>query len=63
VTSSHCTADRLKVGGFMVVDDTNIAPCLFLADFMSADPNGRDLIRCDRFSVHQKSWFGWPRQS
>ena len=63
----HYTADRLKVGGFMVVDDTNIAPCLLLADFMSAGPNWRDVIRCDRFSVHQKiahpiSGNHWPTQ-
>jgi len=50
----YYTADRLKVGGFMVLDDTNIASCLFLADFMSADAKWRGVIRSHRFSVYEK---------
>ena len=52
----YYTADRLKVGGWMVVDDTQLVTGRILADFMRVDPRWREAIRhpSGRFAVYQK---------
>jgi predicted O-methyltransferase YrrM len=52
----YYTADRLRVGGLMVIDDTNIATGTILADFMHSDPKWHELVRHDsgRFAIYRK---------
>jgi predicted O-methyltransferase YrrM len=52
----YYTADRLKVGGLMIVDDTDIATGLILIDFMRADAKWSEVWRhrSGRFAVYRK---------
>jgi predicted O-methyltransferase YrrM len=51
----YYTADRLVVGGFMVVDDIQLVTGRLLADFMDADPKWeRVLYEVTRFAVYRK---------
>jgi predicted O-methyltransferase YrrM len=48
------TAEALKTGGLMVVDDLQLATPRILADFMRADVKWEELQRDDRFGVYRK---------
>jgi len=50
------TADKLKIGGWMVVDDANIASGTILVDFMRADPKWQEVTRhwSGRFAIYKK---------
>ena len=48
------TADALKVGGLMVVDDLPLVTGAILADFLSADERWDEVLRDDRFAVYRK---------
>jgi hypothetical protein len=51
----YYTADRLVVGGLMIVDDIQLVTGRFLADFMDADPKWeRVLYEEARFAVFRK---------
>jgi predicted O-methyltransferase YrrM len=51
----HYTADRLAVGGLMIVDDIQIVTGAILADFMSADPKWALVQRMpERFAIFRK---------
>ena len=52
----YYTAERLRVGGLMAVDDTDILTGTFLADFMAADPKWEEVVRhkTGRFAVYRK---------
>jgi len=66
----YYTAHRLKVGGLMVVDDTDIVTGLLLVDFMRADPKWTTVWRhrSGRFAIHRKltrpiNDFAWWNQT
>jgi hypothetical protein len=48
------TADVLKVGGVMIVDDLQLVTGHILADFMRADAKWQEVLRDDRFGVYRK---------
>jgi hypothetical protein len=50
------TANKLKVGGWLVVDDADIVTGTFLADFMRADPKWQEVKRhpASRFAIYKK---------
>src|SRR5688500_17998593 len=48
------TAEALKVGGLMVVDDLPLLTGTILADFMRADERWDEVLRDDRFAVYRK---------
>lgn len=50
------TADRLKIGGWMIVDDTYIVTGTILADFMRVDPKWQEVTRhwSGRFAIYKK---------
>ena len=48
------TAESLKVGGLMVVDDLPLATGTILADFLRADERWDEVLRDDRFAVYRK---------
>ncbi|HMH50166.1 MAG TPA: hypothetical protein VK548_08035, partial [Candidatus Acidoferrum sp.] len=49
------TADRLKVGGFMIVDDTHVGTGAILAAFMDVDPRwDQVLVQPERFAIYRK---------
>ncbi len=52
----YFTADVLRVGGLMCVDDTDILTGTILADFMQADPKWNLVLRhpSGRFAVYRK---------
>lgn len=51
----YYTADKLVLGGFMIVDDIQLVTGRLLADFMEADPNWeRVLYEEGRFAVFRK---------
>jgi len=52
----YYTAECLRIGGWMVVDDTQLVTGRILADFMQVDPKWREAIRhpSGRFAVYQK---------
>lgn len=51
----HYTADRLAVGGLMIVDDIQIVTGTILADFMAADPKWALVERVpERFAIFRK---------
>ena len=65
----YYTADRLAVGGLMIVDDIQLITGRLLADFMDADPKwDRVLYEPSRFGVYRKvrhpihegRWFEQP---
>ena len=49
-------AEKLKVGGLMVVDDTHLLTGTMLADFMGADPRWEPVVRDDvsHFAIYRK---------
>jgi methyltransferase family protein len=53
----YFTAERLRVGGLMAVDDTDILTGTFLADFMGADLKWEEICRhhSGRFAVYRKA--------
>jgi hypothetical protein len=51
----YYTADKLKVGGLLIVDDIHIATGAILAGFMGADPNWEDVaLEPGRFAIYRK---------
>jgi Methyltransferase domain len=52
----HYAAERLKVGGLMVVDDTHLVTGAILADFMEADPGWEEVMRdgLNHFAIYRK---------
>src|SRR5436853_1024240 len=63
------TADRLHVGGMMVIDDAQLRSVSILAEFMQADPawqlvqdfHGKTLVfRKSRASIHDVAWHMQP---
>lgn len=48
------TAEWLKVGGLVVVDDLQLAPPRILADFLRADERWDEVQRDHRFAVYRK---------
>jgi methyltransferase family protein len=50
----YYTAEALKVGGLMIVDDLQLATGHFLADFLRADAKWDEVLRDDRFGVYRK---------
>jgi predicted O-methyltransferase YrrM len=48
------TAEPLKVGGLMVVDDLQLVTARILADFMRADERWEEVRRDGRFAVYRK---------
>ena len=48
------TAESLKIGGTMVVDDLQLATPRILADFMRADERWAEVRRDHRFAVYRK---------
>ena len=51
----YYTADRLAIGGVMIVDDIQLVTGRLLADFMDADPKwDRLLYESSRFAVYRK---------
>jgi len=52
----YFTADRLKVGGLMIVDDIDIVTGTMLVDFMRADPKWEEILRppLERYAVYRK---------
>src|SRR5262249_31563170 len=62
------TAERLRTGGLMIIDDIHILTGTLLADFMAADPKWQEVIRHERFAVYRKirhpihdgAWLGQP---
>ena len=48
------TAEALKVGGLMVVDDLPLVTGTILADFLAADERWDEVLRDDRFAVYRK---------
>ena len=51
----YYTADRLAIGGLMIVDDIQLVTGRLLADFMDADPKwDRVLYEPSRFAVYRK---------
>jgi hypothetical protein len=49
------TADRLKAGGLMIVDDINVGTGTILAAFMEADPKWEQVFfQPERFAVYRK---------
>ena len=66
----YYTADRLKVGGLMAVDDADIVTGTFLVDFMRADPKWEEVVRSRsgrygiyrkiRHPVHEDAWERQP---
>lgn len=50
----YFTAAALKVGGILVVDDTNIATGAILADFLGMEPWWRPIVRRRRFAAFEK---------
>jgi SAM-dependent methyltransferase len=49
-------AEKLKVGGLMVVDDTHLLTGTILADFMGADPRWARVVRdgANHFAIYRK---------
>jgi hypothetical protein len=64
------TADKLKVGGWMIVDDTNIVTGTILAEFMRVDPKWQEItwhwsgrfaiFKKLRHPVHDGGWSAQP---
>jgi hypothetical protein len=52
----YFTAEKLRIGGLMAVDDTDIVTGTFLAEFMAADPKWSVILRhpSGRFAVFRK---------
>ena len=48
------TAEALKVGGLVVVDDLPLVTGTILADFLRADERWDEVLRDDRFAVYRK---------
>jgi predicted O-methyltransferase YrrM len=48
------TAESLKIGGLMVVDDLQLVTARILADFMRADERWDEVRRDHRFAVYRK---------
>jgi Methyltransferase domain len=49
------TADRLKVGGLMIVDDIHVGTGAILVAFMEADPKWEQVVvQPDRFAIYRK---------
>ena len=48
------TAEALKIGGFVVVDDLQLVTARILADFMRADERWDEVRRDQRFAVYRK---------
>src|SRR6266481_8712824 len=59
------TADRLNIGGWMIVDDTDLVTGTVLADFMRADPKWQEASRFTiykklRRPIHDGRWWDQP---
>jgi len=52
------TADRLRVGGLMVVDDLNLPSCSILAEFLGQDPRWREEVRSETWGAFHKTAMG-----
>jgi predicted O-methyltransferase YrrM len=50
----HYTAEPLKVGGLVVVDDLQLVTARILADFLRADQRWDEVHRDNRFAVYRK---------
>ncbi len=52
----YYSAEKLKVGGLMIVDDTHLLTGTMLADFMSADPRWEPVVRdrVSHFAIYRK---------
>jgi predicted O-methyltransferase YrrM len=50
----HYTAEALKVGGVVVVDDLQLVTARILADFLRADQRWDEVHRDNRFAVYRK---------
>lgn len=48
------TAPLLRIGGYMVVDDTQIRPVRYLADYLDADPAWRRVDQIETTAVFEK---------
>ena len=48
------TAEPLKIGGLMIVDDLQLVTPRILADFMRADQRWAEVQRDNRFAVYRK---------
>jgi hypothetical protein len=51
----YWTAPALKVGGYMIIDDTQIRPARYLAQYMAADrQRWRKVVQIETTAIYQK---------
>jgi hypothetical protein len=61
------TAGKLKIGGYLIIDDVELSPCRYLRDLLAEQPEWGLVTQLSRSTVFQKlaegsEWTDWTHQ-
>jgi hypothetical protein len=61
------TADKLKLGGYLVIDDVELSTCRYLRDLLAEQPEWQLVAQLSRSAVFRKleegsEWTDWTHQ-